>query len=153
MRGKEGGGGLGEDANKNQRGGFAKRRGGGSFKPRFQNPPLRVGSRDRSPGRARRGWGLGQWGSRVPQHTATPQNDRHNTLIILRYISWENVFSIIFFIWATLQPISEPALVLRLPLYKRPVTGATFPTPPRVRGLERPPPPPSTQSFHPLPSA
>ena len=74
--------------------------------------------------------------------TYIPQYDRHDMLIILRYISWGNFLSI-FFVRAA------SGLVLRLPLYKGSVTGAHLPNPPLyvVRGPERTTPPPPRKAL------
>ena len=92
--------------------------GGGSFKPPFQTTSW-GGSHDASPGRARRGWG-GVGGLRGAP-TYIPQNDRHDTLIILRYI----LSGKFFWFGRLCAPILRQAPVLRLPLCK----GAAPPSP------------------------
>ena len=62
--------------------------GGGLFGPHFQPPPPLQGSKVRQPERVWEGLGTGVRG----YPTYIPQNDPHDSLIILRYVLGEKNF-------------------------------------------------------------
>ena len=123
-------------------------RGGGVIQARFPRPPPAqgvvcvTGASDRPTGGGV-GW---VWGS----PTYIPQSDRHDTLIILRYISCGKKFSKIFFVGGCFaarflsQDWSSDCHFIKA-LSREPLSLPPLPPPnptPGVWGFERTPPPP-----------
>ena len=90
---------------------FAGTQGGGLFRPIFQTP-LSAGGQGGAPVTgALDGPGRNDELGGGPRYPNTDtSNDRHDTLIILRYTSGGKLFSIFF----SFKPLCSPVLVLRL---------------------------------------